>query len=64
MWQEKAHQNLQGKQLSSGAESSRKKGLVLGEPEDIPMDILPSRLFLVISCFLIMGIPSNEKGLN
>lgn len=25
------------------------------------MDILPSRLFLVISCFLIMSIPSSEK---
>jgi hypothetical protein len=25
------------------------------------MDILPSRFFLVISCFLIMGIPEYEN---
>jgi hypothetical protein len=25
------------------------------------MDILPSRLFLVISCFLIMGVPAYEN---
>lgn len=52
---------LQRKKLGTRSKGCCKYRFVLGIPEYVSMNIFPSSLFLIFSCFLIMGISFIEK---